>query len=101
MTGTDHHELLVRGGELEAVNGTSNFWISTSTLTGQGGRWTGSGFGSEFVSEPMKSMTLYTSGTVLYEGQGAFAGLTHRVPWARETPLQPGVPYFVSGWAAK
>jgi len=98
VTGTDHYELLATFVELEALNGTSNFWTSKATLTGQGGTWQGTGFGSEFVSEPMKPMTLYTSGTDLYKGQGAFAGLTYRVLFARETPLQPGVPYVVSGW---
>jgi hypothetical protein len=98
VTGTNHAKLASTFVELEAVNGTSNFWASEDTLTAEDGTWTGSGFGSEFVSDPIKPMTLYTNGTAAYEGQGAFAGLTYRVLFARETPLAPGVAYVVSGW---
>lgn len=98
VTGTVHYELSVTGVDLDAVNGRSNFWASTSTLEAEGGSWTGSGYGSEFVSDAIKSMTLYTTGTDLYEGEGAFAGLTYRLLFARETPLVPGIPYVVSGW---
>jgi len=98
VTGTAHYELLATFVELEALNGTSNFWTGKATLTGQGGTWEGTGFGSEFVSEPMKPMTLHTTGTDLYKGQGAFAGLTYRVLFARETLLIPGALYVVSGW---
>jgi hypothetical protein len=98
VTGTVHYELSTTGVDLDAVNGRSNFWAGTSTLEAEGGSWTGSGYGSEFVSDAIRSMTLYTTGTDLYEGQGALAGLTYRVMWARKTPLVPGVPYDVSGW---
>ena len=98
VTGTAHYELSATGVELDAVNGRSNFWAGTSTLEAEGGTWTGSSYGSEFVSDPIKPMTLYTTGTDLYRGQGSFAGLSYRVLFARETPLLPGVPYVVSGW---
>lgn len=100
VTGTQHYTLLNTFAGLEAVNGTSNFWTSTSTLETKDGTWTGSGYGSEFVSEPIRPMVLFTSGTDLLEGQGAFAGLTYRVLWARERPMSaaPASEYVVSGW---
>jgi hypothetical protein len=43
---------------------------------------------------------VFSSGTDLLQGQGAFAGLTYRVLWARERPMSaPGTSaYVVSGW---
>lgn len=98
VTGTVHYELAATFVALDAVNGTSNFWSGTSTLEVAGGTWTGSGYGSEFVSDPIKPMTLYTTGADRFEGQGAFDGLAYQMLYARENPLVPGVPYIVSGW---
>jgi hypothetical protein len=100
VSGTAHYELAATFVGLDSVNGTSNFWSSSSTLETAGGTWTGSGFGSEFVSDLIKPNTLYSNGTDLYEGQGAFAGLTYRVLWARERNMAAGglPPYVASGW---
>jgi hypothetical protein len=100
VTGTEHYTVLITFAGLEAVNGTANFWTSTSTLETKDGRWTGSGYGSEFVSEPVKPMVLFTNGTDLLKGEGALAGLTYRVLWARERPMSAAstAEYAVSGW---
>lgn len=50
VTGINHAKLSATFVELEAVNGTSNFWASSDTFAAVGGTWKGSGFGSEFVS---------------------------------------------------
>jgi hypothetical protein len=68
----------------------------SSILTGQGGSWKGAGFGSEFF-EDGESSPLRTTGTTLFEGQGAFGGLTFRALFAQGPGIE-GEYYIVSGW---
>jgi hypothetical protein len=67
-------------------------------LTGQGGTWKAvAAYGSEF----MKSGTVRTSGTQIYEGQGAFAGLRFVALFSASPELDRlyrGEGYQVSGW---
>lgn len=84
--------------DLPELPGGVGVWETCSMiLTGQGGTWEEVGaYGSEF----MKSGTLRTSGTQIYQGQGAFAGLRFVALFSASPELARlyGEAYQVSGW---
>jgi hypothetical protein len=105
VSGTAHYSTLATFISLEpTLEGTSNYWKSTSTLEAEGGTWTGSGYGSEFVSSLLDpGLTLYSNGTDVFVGQGSFEGLRFVALWSmgRELDLidpRSGYGYRVSGW---
>jgi len=84
--------------DLPELPGGVGIWDTCSmVLTGQGGTWKAvAAYGSEF----MKSGTVRTSGTQIYEGQGAFAGLRFVALFSASPELAGlyGDGYHVSGW---
>jgi hypothetical protein len=85
--------------DLTDLPGGVGIWDTCSmVLTGQGGTWKAvAAYGSEF----MKSGTVRTSGTQIYEGQGAFAGLRFVALFSASPELDRlyrGEGYQVSGW---
>jgi hypothetical protein len=79
---------------LESESTYANTWYCSDVLTAGGGTWEGPIYGSEFT----KDSHLYSSGSVRFEGRGAFAGLSYRKLYARERPSSDLVPYVISGW---
>ena len=84
--------------DLPELPGGVGIWETCSmVLTGQGGTWKAvAAYGSEF----MESGTLRTSGTQIYEGQGAFAGLRFVALFSGSPELARlnGDGYHVAGW---
>ena len=84
--------------DLPELPGGVGIWETCSgVLTGQGGSWEiVSAYGSEF----MKSGILRTSGTQIYQGQGAFEGLRFVALFSASPELARlyGDGYHVSGW---
>lgn len=68
-------------------------WWGTTTLTNDGGTWRSvSAWGSEYTHAGV----LRSSGTTLYIGEGAYAGLTYRQLFAQGVPEADA--YIASGW---
>ena len=58
----------------------------------EGGTWEGRAVGADYMVDGR----LYTLGANVYEGQGAFAGLTYTSMFFRDR--EKGSAYLVSGW---
>jgi hypothetical protein len=73
------------------------WFYPTGKLTNAGGTWRASGWGSEFWDD---AGAIHTSGTSLYVGEGAYAGLVFRAIYAQggEISGPSGIEYIVAGW---
>jgi hypothetical protein len=94
VSGTERY--LYRGAYLNIpqLPGAAILWDSVPlVLSTPGGTWKGVGMGVDSFHDP----TLYTLGYTVYEGEGAYAGLTYTLMWARERHSF-GEPYLASGW---
>lgn len=72
------------------------WYYPTGTLTNEGGTWRASGWGSEFWDD---TDAIHTSGTSVYVGEGAYAGLVFRTIYAQGAGISgSGIEYIVAGW---
>lgn len=72
------------------------WFYPTGTLTNDGGSWRASGWGSEFWDE---NEAIHTSGTSVYIGEGAYAGLVYRLLYAQGAGIGGDeVEYIAAGW---
>ncbi len=95
VSGTQPYVYLGTVVDLPDVPGGTILWDSVSlVLTTAGGTWKGVGMGLDYFHEPR----LYTVGYTVYEGEGAYAGLTYTQMWARQVRSSLAEPYLVSGW---
>ncbi len=96
VSGTQPYIYLGTVVDVPDLPGGTILWDSVPlVLTTAGGTWKGVGMGVDYLHEP----TLYTVGHTVYEGEGAYAGLTYTQMWAREVRYPgPNAPYLVSGW---
>jgi hypothetical protein len=93
VSGTERYSYLGMVVDVPDLPGGAIFWDSVPlVLTTAGGTWKGVGMGVDYLHEP----TLYTVGYTVYEGQGAYSGLTYMLMWSRGT-RNYGDPYLVSG----
>jgi hypothetical protein len=95
VSGTERYVYLGTIVEVPDLPGGTILWDGAPlVLTTAGGTWKGVGIGVDYFHEP----TLYTVGYTVYEGEGAYAGLTYTQMWAREVRSSLAEPYLVSGW---
>ncbi len=95
VSGTERYVYLGTVVDVPDLPGGTILWDSVPlVLTTAGGTWKGVGMGADYFHEP----TLYTVGHTVYEGEGAYAGLTYTQMWAREVRSSLAEPYLVSGW---
>jgi hypothetical protein len=96
VSGTERFQANAAVVDLPDLPGLVRLWDNVPvTLTAQGGTWKGTTVGAEFARTD--AMTLWTFGSTVYQGQGAFAGLTYTLTISREARTG-GEPYVVSGW---
>ena len=95
VSGTERYVYLGTVVDVPDLPGGTILWDSVPlVLTTAGGTWKGVGMGVDYFHEP----TLYTVGYTVYEGEGAYAGLTYMLMWSREVRSSLAEPYLVSGW---